>query len=172
MQVYHRQAIENRIVDMAHRKDLAAKAILKEVFYGTPGTLVGVLVCDPRRRSVIFMARATHPNEPLPYFQNLNESQSLVVIGAAATLNFAMADCYVSPDEFGRIARTLPLATEHQQVQQKSALRISEKISELGTSRIIILPESGFVALNPDGIVAKLQRPNLSKEMYDLWKKR
>ena len=171
MKVYHRQALEDKIVTAAHAKDTTAKAILKKVFYGTPGSLIGVIVCNPGRRSIIFLARATHPNEPLPHFRNLDAAQSTVINSNTANLNYNTVDSYVTPDEFRRIARTLPRATEEQTKQADSALRVAEVIrSNLGNvTRVLILADYGFLVLSPDEVIAKLQRPNLSREMYNLW---
>ena len=99
MKVYHRQALEDRIVNMAHKRDAAAKLLLTEVFYGTPGSLVGVIVCNPDKLSIVFLARATHPDEPIPHFKNLEYSMSTVLNGAAANLKHHTLDAYVTPDE-------------------------------------------------------------------------
>jgi len=172
MKVYHRQALEDRIVNMAHKRDAAAKLLLTEVFYGTPGSLVGVIVCNPDKLSIVFLARATHPDEPIPHFKNLEYSMSTVLNGAAANLKHHTLDAYVTPDELRRIARALPQAASEDRVTADSMLRVAQYIIDgiPEATRVLIIPKYGFIALNPDRIVATLDKPGPAEEVYRIWK--
>lgn len=167
MHIYHRQALEDKIVAMAHAKDLGAKDLLEQVFHTVPGTLIGVVVCNPATRSVVFLARATHPNEPISFFQNLDGSQSQIINTAAANLPFSYEDCYVTPDEFYQMASSLSIPSD-ERLAKGIANAIVTTMPQV--KRVLVIPEYGFLALTPDRIEAKLQNPHISREVYKLWK--
>lgn len=159
MKFYRRKEVEESLI--THAKvggNKVALTLQDEVFQGVPGHYIGVEEFSDTSLGVVFFAEATHPDETIPHFRNLDEGVSKTLHGNLIFLPHRNAECRVAravldwlleTSGYPQIAASLPAQVEY----------------------AYIIPTAGIVGCSHERIVTKLCNPKIAEEVYQQWQK-
>jgi len=155
MRLYSRQQVEESLIThyrVGGSKD--AQTLRKDIFLGVPGHYIGVVTVHlhPLLLGIVFFAEATHPDEPIPHFRNLDENLSKVLNDNLAFLPGKDVICFLSVSEYETLSGRL--------------------IENHDVCMVYVIPTAGFVAVTPDRISGTLSNPSLAQEVYNKWAKK
>lgn len=156
--IYHRDAVEKRLINMAKLKSEGAKALHAEVFKGVPATAVGVIVFSKKEAGVIFLSE--FKDEPISHFRNIDTSEQYDAL-AGAIYNIPPANVLpwakIPLDKFKAVVTRIPSEVG------KRAQRIAQSTTLKECSEMLVLSGKGLIALSPKHIIGKIENPDVSR---------
>ena len=134
---------------------------LRKKFQGVPGHTLGIFYTNHGSvLSMVFLATATHPNEPIPWFHNLNDLHGRQLASALALLSHTWIPSYLTIAEFRE------LGAEMEGHLKPLSEHLYQKAHAARSTKVVVLENSGFIFLNPDGIIGTAPALLLAKEMH------
>ena len=161
MRLYPRQQVEESLITHYKvGKSLPARSLQREVFAGVPGVYIGVEQIGVSSDAIlllgiVFFAEASHPDEPIPHFRNLNELQSKTL---GDNLHFLPH-------------RIIHPIAEHRLLHILRELGYKEVFATwpYNTTHGYAVPTAGLVLVGPDVIRGTLGNPKMGREVYNKW---
>jgi len=165
--IYHRDAVEKKLIDMAKVKSEGAMELYRRVFQGVPATAVGVVSFSRKSVGLIFLSE--FKDEPIPHFRNISGSRS------GALLYDALAGALFQMKAVKGQIWTMPTLAVAQRVAdsinatdpevRKLAMRIMSGPTVKDCEKMLIIRKKGLVALSPEHIIGRNENPLIASVM-------
>lgn len=152
--IYHRDAMEKKLIQMAKLNSASAISLQKQVFRGVPATTIGVVVFRPQVAGLIFLSEIK--DEPISHHRTITGEWCDTLAGVLFQMPPVTGQVWakVTLAQAQAIRGKLP-DDEH----GKRAKRILSSKTLADCTEIIILKAKGLAALSPDSIIGCVSNP-------------
>jgi len=166
--LYLRDAIEISLSNLSKFGSFSAGQFRRDRFTGIPGNAVVVVnflqtrvAVERGRFGLVFISHFS-PDEPIASFSNLDEEESGIIVAAIFGMGYPSLSHFIFP-----IQQCIDAAAE---LADNIHTRIVSGAVERRAQHLIILPNSGYIALTNEHIVGTVGNRDSALELYNKMK--